>query len=328
MSMEEPVGLIISSFAGILGIESAIFELIIVLLGAALLGLSFHKDKHQFSSYSAACGWFLLGLFFYLQSSHYVEIADPLLIIMTAAALPGGIALGYWEIKVKGNVPESLHWFRGCVTWSVIPYFLVYSIPFLNIAFVDFTAGSTEWMLEFAGLGSYEVGAMRVDIVGQPDMTVSEWDGNKWFLTEPLGDSGFYVPFNHADGTPVAVSFILACSALQSMIIFVGAIGALSSVSLKRRLRGLLIALPTIHVLNVFRNAGIVWLADTYHNWSFMGIDIFDFSHSYAAKFMSLFAMFLLAISLFDLLPELHRNIIRIISPVTDGIEKLRNNLS
>ena len=46
-------------------------------------------------------------------------------------------------------------------------------------------------------------------------------------------------------------------------------------------------------------------------------IDMFDFTHSYAAKVASLFAMFLLATALFDLLPELHRHILRISRPVT-----------
>ncbi|MDP6870746.1 MAG: hypothetical protein QGI73_00730, partial [Candidatus Thalassarchaeaceae archaeon] len=76
--------------------------------------------------------------------------------------------------------------------------------------------------------------------------------------------------------------------------------------------------LPTIHVLNVFRNAGIVWLSDTYVGWSLLGIEMFDFTHSYAAKFASLFAMFLMAIALFDLLPELHRHILRILKPIMD----------
>ena len=43
---------------------------------------------------------------------------------------------------------------------------------------------------------------------------------------------------------------------------------------------------------------------------------IFDFAHSYAAKVASLFAMFLMAIALFDLLPELHRHIMRILRPL------------
>ena len=84
----------------------------------------------------------------------------------------------------------------------------------------------------------------------------------------------------------------------------VDAIGALKSVHWKRRARALVIAIPTIHVLNGFRNAGIVWLTDTYPTWSLAGMGIFDFAHSYAAKVASLFAMFLMALALFDLLPE------------------------
>jgi len=97
------------------------------------------------------------------------------------------------------------------------------------------------------------------------------------------------------------------------MIIFVGAICALRSVPWNRRLRGLIIAVPTIHVLNTFRNAGIVWLTDAYPNWTISGIGMFDFAHSYAAKAASLFAMFLMAIALFDLLPEMHRHIIKLL---------------
>ena len=40
-----------------------------------------------------------------------------------------------------------------------------------------------------------------------------------------------------------------------------------------------------------------------------------DFAHSYAAKAVSLFAMFLMAIALFDLLPELHRHIMKVLRP-------------
>ena len=48
------------------------------------------------------------------------------------------------------------------------------------------------------------------------------------------------------------------------------------------------ISIPTIFVLNAFRNAGIVWLHVTYPDWRWLGLDIFDFAHSYAAKVASL----------------------------------------
>jgi len=318
--MQEPLGLLVSMIAESFGVAEVSLQLIICALGATALGIGFHLQNEPYAPYSSAFGWTAMGLFLYLQSPHYVEISDPVLILMTAGALPVGIAMGVWEIRNWDEAPEALVWFRGCVVWAVVPYYVIYSIPMLNMGFVYATAWSAEMMLEFAGLGSYQMAPMMVDLYGAGEVPLSEWDGNRWIMAEPLGENGFFVPLEHADGSLVSVSFILACSALQSMIVFVGAIVALSSVPWNRRLRALFIALPTIHVLNVFRNAGIVWLTDNYADWTFMGLGMFDFTHSYAAKFASLFAMFLMALALFDLLPELHRHIMRLLQPVMRGI--------
>ena len=322
--MRDPVGVVVYSIASSLGLANITMQLIIGGIGVSLLALGFHNKNSKYVSECSAVGWILVGLFFYLYSEHYVEIKDPVLVLMTAAALPSGIAVAFWEISVKDNRPESLIWLKGCVVWSMIPYYVVYSVPLLNMAFVYSTALSTEIILEFVGLGSYQSAPMRIDLYGGGDIPISEWEGNRWILSEPLGEAGFFVPMEKADGTPVSIIFILACSALQSMIVFVGAIVALSSVSWKRRMRGLIISIPTIFVLNVFRNVGIVWLTDTYVNWTlFAGsdIDMFNFTHSYAAKFISLFAMFLMAIVLFDLLPELHKNILKIVNPIIKMIK-------
>ena len=83
-------------------------------------------------------------------------------------------------------------------------------------------------------------------------------------------------------------------------------------------MRALLVTIPTIFVLNTFRNAGIVWLHVTYPQWELLGVTMFDFAHSYAAKAGSLFAMFLMALVLFDLLPEMHRHIMRLMKPISD----------
>ena len=51
-------------------------------------------------------------------------------------------------------------------------------------------------------------------------------------------------------------------------------------------------------------------------NWDLNGLNIFDFGHAYAAKFLSLSAMFLMALVLFDLLPRLHENVISVLDPL------------
>jgi archaeosortase A (PGF-CTERM-specific) len=314
--MEEPVGLVIYSISSSFGIPDVTMQLLIGAFGVSLLAFGFHSKNNNNITKLSSIGWIMVGLFFYLYSKHYVEISDPVLIFMTAAALPSGIIIAFWEIKSEGDIPESLLWLKGCVVWSMIPYYLIYSIPVLNMGIVNSTALSAEIILDFVGLGDYQAAPMKIDTYIGGDVLVSDWEGNKWILSEPLGEAGFFVPMENGDGTPVSIIFILACSALQSMIVFVGAIVALESVSWKRRIRALFIAIPTIYILNVFRNVGIIWLTETYSNWSFLGLDMFNFTHSYAAKFISLFAMFLMAIVLFDLLPELHKNIIKIINPI------------
>ena len=96
------------------------------------------------------------------------------------------------------------------------------------------------------------------------------------------------------------------------MVVFIGACVPLAS-SWRRKIRALVITLPVIHVLNVFRNAGIIWLVEAFPDWRWMGLDMFDFSHTYLARVVSLGAMFLLATVLFDVLPELHRHILRLL---------------
>ena len=312
--------MLVAMIADSVGMADVSLKLLICALGAVALGIGFHLKDRWYAPYSSALGWISVGLFLYLQSSHYVDIKDPVLVLMTASALPAGIALGVWEVRNWKDAPDALVWFRGCVVWAVIPYYVVYSVPWLNMALVYATAWNTEFMLEFTGLGSYQMGPMMVDLLEGGEIPASEWKGNRWVMAEPLGENGFFVPLEHSDGTLVSVSFILACSGLQSMIVFVGAIVALGSVEWSRRIRALFIAIPTIHVLNVFRNTGIVWLTDNYTEWSFLGMEMFEFSHSYAAKFGSLFAMFLMALALFDLLPELHSNIMRILRPVMETL--------
>ena len=313
--MEDPISGLVGSFATILGVSDVTMQLLIGALGLFLMSFSFHRHSDSYAKGLAIISWPLIGLFFYLYSGYFVEISDPVLIFMTAGALPAGIAISYWEWVADGTGDETNVWLRGFVVWSMIPYYVVFGVPYLNMAFVQFTAVSAELMLEFAGFGGYEIGSMMIDRHGEVAIPISDWEGNRFVLSEPLGEGGFYAPMFNEDGESV-VAFILACSALQSMAVFIGAIVALKSVHWKRRARALFIAVPTIHVLNVFRNAGIVWLTDTYPAWSLSGMGIFDFSHSYAAKVASLFAMFLMALALFDLLPELHKHVMKVMSPI------------
>jgi len=316
-SMEDIIANGVTSLGAVFGLDLGQTNLVIVTLGLICVGSAFHFNN-TIAKWFSPVGWVCVGIYFYLGAEHYFDISDPVLIFMSIAALPVCIAYGGWEAVLlrEGRSVEAVDWLRGAVFWSAMPYLAIQHVPMLNAGIVWFTAWNTSLFLQWTGAGDIQLGQMMVDL-GTTSESWSSWNGNKWLLTDTLGEGGFYVPMIHADGTEVNIGFVLGCSALQSMIVFVGAIVAVRESPWKRRARALLITIPLIHILNVFRNAGIIWMHVQYNqNWSLNGLNIFDFGHAYAAKFLSLGAMFLMALVLFDLLPKLHSHVIAILDPL------------
>ena len=85
---------------------------------------------------------------------------------------------------------------------------------------------------------------------------------------------------------------------------------------MEARARALLLTLPLIHVLNIFRNAGIVWLHAIHGSVEVFGLRMFEFAHTYAARAVALLAMYGLALVMFRLLPELHAHVLRLMRPI------------
>ena len=195
-------------------------------------------------------------------------------------------------------------------------------VPNIAVLVVWLTAWQGVAFLRIAGVANLSMGPTQVDYADGSSGAFSDFVGNPWLHLEPLGEGGFYVPILTEGGGPAGVSIVLACSALQSMIVFVGALVALRGVSWRLKGRAFMVTLPVIHVLNVFRNAGIIYLDMEYRDWHWMGMGMFDFAHSYAAKFGSLFAMFAMAIVLFELLPSLHSHVLRLMEPLMKPFSK------
>ncbi|MDP6640566.1 MAG: archaeosortase A [Candidatus Poseidoniaceae archaeon] len=288
----------------------------LIFLGLLFLGIGFHGRKLAISSRSSALGWILFCAFFFLTTPYYVEISDPVLVVMCAASLPIGIALAIWEVKSSGATPDHLSWLRGAVFWAGLPYMLVDKVPWMNVLAIWFVAWQTSLYLRWTGSGDIHLGETYVHMEGQAPVRWQDWGGNRWFMESGGAEHAFYTDLVTSTGEPIGIHFILSCTALQSMIIFVGAIVALQSAPWQRRARALLISVPLIHILNVFRNAGLVWLHTNYDGWTWLSMNMFHFGHSYAAKVGSLAAMFMMALVLFELLPQMHRHIIELMAKV------------
>ena len=91
--MEDPVTSLVGSLAILIGVSDVTMQLMIGAIGLILMSISFHRNSDSKSTVFAIAAWPLIGLFFYLYCGYFVEISDPVLILMTAAALPAGIAM-------------------------------------------------------------------------------------------------------------------------------------------------------------------------------------------------------------------------------------------
>jgi archaeosortase A (PGF-CTERM-specific) len=104
----------------------------------------------------------------------------------------------------------------------------------------------------------------------------------------------------------IPVTIIFACTAIQSMVLFVGMIGALSRVNIKRKTLTLLVTVFPIYILNLVRNAGVVFMVGS-------GMFSFEIAHNVIGKTGSLLALIVLLFVTFKIVPELYDEIVGII---------------
>lgn len=264
----------------------------------------------------AQVGWVLVGFYFFSQSWKYLEHNDAILTVLCAFTLPLACLAAWWEQNADGHQKEAIVWARGTVAFAGGPYLLITYVPYLSVLAIWFVASQSAWFLGFATGQKIEIGTTWVnDSSGR--VSWENWEGNRWFATDFSSEYAFQSELLLADGTMIGINFVLACTALQSMVLFIGAISVLE-LSWKKRIRALLLIVPLIHLLNVFRNAGLIWMHMTYTQWNLWGMSVFEFGHSYVARVVSLFAMFLMALIMFEMLPSMHRNIMALMSSTKD----------
>ena len=276
-------------------------------IGMVLLAASWLRRK-QGAVRPAQAGWVLVGFYFFTQAWTYLDHDDPILTVMAALTLPLSCWAAWWEHHAEGRRREAIVWARGTVAFAGGPYLLISYVPYLSVLAIWFVASQSALFLGFATGTDIQLGTTWVNDPAER-VAWEDWTGNRWFATDFTGEYAFQTELLLANGETIGINFVLACTAIQSMVLFIGAIAVLD-LSWKRRARALLLILPTIHVLNVFRNAGLIWMHMTYTEWTFWGLSVFEFGHSYVARFVSLFAMFLLALIMFEMLPSMHRNIL------------------
>ena len=265
--------------------------LIVSLLG---LGIGFYlKDKrhHKFR----LVGLVFFGIFWVLQTPYFVNIGDFFNALVCMLALPFYSYLGYheylsyiWDEEIK-----SLKWITGASFFAAGLYFLIDRIPILSGYVIYGVAVQTVWLVNVFGLG-YGVG--DINYAGNPLLYRTNYNE----ISVPI------------EGSSVAI--IQSCTAIQSMLIFIGAIYCVQALK-RHKWNAFFATVPVIYVLNLIRNLGIIYMMDVL-DWSY------EFSHNTVGKAGSFLALIILAFIAFKLLPELLDNIWGIIDLRDRGKKK------
>lgn len=264
-----------------LGIEYHIIMDIILIVGLLGLGVGYYlKDKrcHKFRT----LGLMFFGIFWAMQTPYFFGIGDFFNAIVCMLALPFYAFLGYNEYLsyTWDEENKSLKWITGASFFAGGLYFLIDKIPILSGHLIYGVAVQTVWLINAFGFG-YGVG--NINYGGNP----------MWYRTNYNEIS---VPIQGS-----SVTIIQACTALQSMLIFVGAIYCVQALT-KHKWKAFFATVPVIYVLNLIRNIGLIYMMDEL-GWSY------ELSHNTVGKGGSFIALIILAFVAFKLLPELLDNI-------------------
>jgi archaeosortase A (PGF-CTERM-specific) len=100
------------------------------------------------------------------------------------------------------------------------------------------------------------------------------------------------------------IELIFACTAVQSMVLFIGMILPLKNVNTRKKIFGLIVTVVPIYFLNLIRNALVIYLTGEY------GPEFFSTAHNVIGKGGSLIALIILLLIVIKILPEVFDEII------------------
>jgi len=245
--------------------------------GLIILGIGFFSNQER-KHLIMSTGWIIFAFYWATQPEflYYKEDGDIVNAIFCVAGVYFLSYLAYHEFLsyTKREELEPLTFLVGATFISGFFYFLIEKLPVLSGILIKTVAGQTVWVMKIMG---YHVSAGAINYGST--------------ITVPVYFNGSH-----------SVQLILACTGLQSMMIFIGVIAALRGVDLDRRFKALVYTVPVIYVLNIVRNVGVIYGVEVLHQ-------TFYFMHNVVGKAGSLLALIVLAYIAFDILPELYDNI-------------------
>lgn len=248
----------------------------IIWVALGLLIIASLIPQHRQSKLSiAGIGWLFFTGHWMLQWQHYYELEDYVNLFLTIFAALFSTYLGYKLIKrdkiLFGNIKgistlTSITMLTTASSIAGLSYFIFSEIPSMNSWIITTVTDQTIWVGSIIGI------------------TISRLD---WNL---IAVNGY------------KVEIILACTAIESIALFMGIIASVNA-PLKKLLSAFIISVPVIYSLNLVRNVfvvnayGMTWFGDPEMS--------FYIAHTVIAKIGSMIALFCIAYAVLKILPEI-----------------------
>lgn len=248
--------------------------------GLIFLGAGFLIQQRPLSNKLKIAGWAVFA-FYWSTQPHTLYVAEQGDIVNAVIAIVGIYVLFYfayheWLSWKRNETVNCLRWSAGAAAIAGLIYYIIDLTPLADIL-IEIVAGQSGWLLNlFTG-----------------NVVVEEQ----------------YILYNLAH-----IRIIFACTAVQSMVLFVGMILPIPQVDTKRKIYGLLITVIPVYSLNLVRNALITYLV------GIKGESFFGVAHNIIGKGGSLIALVILLLIVTKIVPEIFDEIIALTDlPKRDG---------
>ncbi|WP_406659862.1 archaeosortase A [Methanolobus sp. ZRKC3] len=239
---------------------------------ALMLICSIMPKKYNIRKLAGSAGWIFFSIHWFYQPLHYMEIQDYFNVALVITVGIICLIIAYTMIKEYrfpdmtgiGNSMDVTSMATSATALGSLFYFPFAQMDFLNTWLIGTVTENTLWVLHAL---SYPA-----------EMTA--W--NK------IGMNGY------------KVEIILACTAIESIALFIGLIASVSA-PFKKVAAAFLASVPVIYILNIGRDVFVIIA----YAEQWFGPNSFEIAHHTIAKIGSGIALFIIAYIVMKILPEL-----------------------
>ncbi|TGC10893.1 archaeosortase A [Methanolobus halotolerans] len=238
---------------------------------ALMLASSLTSRKNNLRKLLGAAGWVFFAIHWFYQPVHYIEISDYFNVVLVITVALICLIIAHTMFKEYRD-PDALKNISSDVTSMATSatalgslfYFPFAQMESLNIWIISLVTDNVFWTLHLLNLPA--------------EMTA--W--NK------IGLNGYQV------------EIILACTAIESIALFIGLIASVNA-PFKKHAKAFLVSVPVIYGLNIIRDVFVI----VAYSYQWFGPNSFDIAHHTIAKIGSGIALFAIAYVVMRILPEL-----------------------